>query len=465
MAKDKTKNPPVEAPVIEKKEDKVPATKEQPKVNVPGMPDGMSQHDKVLYASVIQHRKDEMVRTGGESADKYNALTIIEDATIIDIAVTELVIKKNPSALILSANEKNYGAIQLLAADMGVTLPDFKSLPKPTKEQLKAVGLEAAPGQVVLKLEDKNVSKKAKEQKKKEQKVIDDAKNKDYVTDHTKIETDDQLKEALEFQLLNTKVISPLDRLITTAQFYRAYLEARAEKSDNSEAELAKIHEFSLADLLQDITTMVEPTFILTGFGSMLCKRVAATKSVIPAFELLKRCGKNRKTGTFRFSDEEIAALVRVLVVWKASAKIASIGKDIAILSKDAKKNASALDKANAEIAAEQALMSYVTEPSFEVVDNLIAAYNNKDNEMHESAKAIVSSIIETHYKDVEIPELEFDGALLNIQQRAGVVLNLFNSPVGRRDDYSEENLTAADWEGVQEKKEEAPAEGEAKNS
>ena len=142
MAKDKTKNPPVEAPVIEKKEDKV-ATQEQPKVNVPGMPDGMSQHDKVLYASVIQHRKDEMVRTGGESADKYNALTIIEDATIIDIAVTELVIKKNPSALILSANEKNYGAIQLLAADMGVTLPDFKSLPKPTKEQLKAVGLEA----------------------------------------------------------------------------------------------------------------------------------------------------------------------------------------------------------------------------------------------------------------------------------------------------------------------------------
>jgi hypothetical protein len=49
----------------------------------------------------------------------------------------------------------------------------------------------------------------------------------------------------------------------------------------------------------------------------------------------------------------------------------------------------------------------------------------------------------------------------LNIQQRAGVVLNLFNSPVGRRDDYSEENLTAADWE----KEEKAPAEGEEKNS
>ena len=463
MANNKTKNPPVEAPVIEKKEDKVPATQEV-KVDIPGIPQGLDQNHKADMIGYAQHRKDEMIRNNETNADKYKAFTMLEDALFLDVSVTEAVIKKNPLGCILTISEANYnGMLKPLAEELEVSLPDYKSLPKPTKAQLAAQGLEAAPGQVVLKLEDKNVSKKAKEQKKKEQKVIDDAKNKDYVTDHTKIETDEQLKEALEFQLLNTKVISPLDRLITTAQFYRAYLEARAEKSDNSEAELAKIHEFSLADLLQDITTMVEPTFILTGFGGMLCKRVAATESVIPAFELLKRCGKNRKTGTFRFSDEEIAALVRVLVVWKASAKIASIGKDIAILSKDAKKNASALDKANAEIAAEQALMSYVTEPSFEVVDNLIAAYNNKDNEMHESAKAIVSSIIETHYKDVEIPELEFDGALLNIQQRAGVVLNLFNSPVGRRDDYSEENLTAADWE----KKEEAPAENEseAKNS
>lgn len=465
MAKDKTKNPPVEAPVVnkEKKEDKVPATQEV-KVNIPGIPQGLDQNHKADMIGYAQHKKDEMLRNNETNVEKYKAFSMMEEAFFLDIAITEAIIKKNPAGCIFTINEKNYGLLEEFAKGVGVSLPSYKSLPKPTKEQLKQAGLDAAPGQVVLKLEDKNVSKEAKEQKKKEQKVIDDAKNKDYVTDHTKIETDEQLKEALEFQLLNTKVISPLDRLITTAQFYRSYLEARAEKSDNPEAELAKIHEFSLADLLQDITTMVEPTFILTGFGSMLCKRVAATKSVIPAFELLKRCGKNRKTGTFRFSDEEIAALVRVLVVWKASAKIASIGKDIAVLSKDAKKNASALDKANAEIAAEQALMSYVTEPSFDVVDNLIAAYNNKDNEMHESAKAIVSSIIETHYKDVEIPELEFDGALLNIQQRAGVVLNLFNSPVGRRDDYSEENLTAADWEGVQEKKE-APADGEAKNS
>ena len=168
MGKDK-KKPSVQAPVVEKPEEKkLPAEKTTVNTGAPGVPDGMSQHDKVLYGSLLQHRKDEMVRNGGESAEKYQALTMIEDAILIDVAVTELVIKKNPMSLILTANEKNYGAIKLLANEMGVNLPEFESLPKPTKEQLAAAGLTDAAGKVVLKLEDKNVSKETKEQKKKE---------------------------------------------------------------------------------------------------------------------------------------------------------------------------------------------------------------------------------------------------------------------------------------------------------
>lgn len=465
MGKGKDKNPPVEAPVVDKPAEEtkvdVPATTQN---SIPKMPDGMSQHDKVLYASVIQHRKDEMLRTGGESGDKYNALTIIEDATIIDIAVTELVIKKNPSAIILTANEKNYGAIQLLASEMGVTLPDFKSLPKPTKEQLKAVGLEAAPGQVVLQLEDKNVSTATKNKKKAEAKVIEEAASgkKEYLTDHTKIMTDDQLKEALGFQLVNTKIVSPLDRIVTTAQFYRSYLEAKAEKSGNAEAELAKIHEFTLADLLQDISTMVPPSFTAEGFGRLLCKSIVDAKSVIPAFELLKRCCKNRKTGIFRFTDEEIAAITRVLVVWKASAKIASLGNDIKTLSKDVKKNAKSIEKANAEIAEEQKLMSMVTNPDFDLADNFIAAYNDKNNELHDSAIKVFKSVIETYYKGVEVPELEFETMLLNAQQHVGIDLNLFNESILKRDDFSEENLIKIEAE-KEPAKEEVPE--EPKNS
>lgn len=464
MAKDNNKKPKVEAPVVENKEkvSELPATVLNDKGS---MPSGMSQHDKVMYAAVLQHKKDELERRGG-SVTAYEGLTAIEDAMIIDIAVTEMIVRKNPSGLILSGNEKNYTQIRLLASEMGVTLPEFKNLKTPTKEQLRLAGLTDVNGEgkVLLQLEDKNISKEAKEKVKAEQKLRDDAKTKEYLTDHTKIENEDQLKEALGFQLVNTKIASPASRLITTAQFYRSYLEARAEKSNNPEAELAKIHGYSLSELLQDVSTMVPPSFTTEGFGKMLCNRIASTKSVVPAFELFKRCFKNRKTGKYSFTDAEIADLVRILVVWEATAKIANLGKDIKLLSKDVKANAKAIEKANEEIKNKQELITYVTEPSFDLADNFIAAYNDENNEMHKTAKETAKSIIETYYKNVDIPELEMDTMLLNVQQHIGIVLNMFNSPVGKRDEYDEKNIISLSTEENKEKTEEVKEEKTPKN-
>jgi hypothetical protein len=309
-------------------------------------------------------------------------------------------------------------------------------------------------------MKDIKPSKEAIEKKKEENKLNEAAESgkKEYLTDHTKITTDDQLKEALGFQLANNKIASPLDRIITAAQFYRAYREALAEKSDNPQVELAKIHELTLSDLLQEISTMVPPSFTAAGFGRLLCKRIADTKSVVPAFEMLKRCGKKRNDKEFKFSDEEIAAMVRVLVVWKASAEIASLGANIKRLSKDAKKNAEAIDKANNDIKIEQELMNYVTNPSYDLADNFIAAYNNKENEMHSSAVEIYKSIVETYYKDVTVPELEFETMLLNVQQHVGIDLNLFNEEMLKRDEYDSKNLieiASEKSEKSEEKKEE----------
>lgn len=474
MAK-KNNIPQVEAPVVEKPEDKIPAT--VAKKTIPSDSGAMNQHDKVLYASVIQHRKDELKQNGG-SADVYAGLTAIEDATIIDIAVTELVINKNPAALILTANENNYNAVKLLAAEMGVTLPEFKTLPKPTKEQLKLAGIEGtdATDKVVLQIEDKDVSQEAKTKKKAEQAIIDNAKNKDYTKDYTKIETDDQLKEALDFQLLNPTITNPVERLITTGQFYRSYKEFRASNAENSEAELAKVHELDIAALLQDVITMVKPTFVLTGFGKRLCTLAEDANSVIPAFCGFKNCLYNKKTKKYKYDDATIAALVRVLIVWYASAKNAEMSEaikakeeNIKVLKKDEKANAKGIETETKKIAGLKSaithftnMISLVTNPSFDVVDNFIAIYNDKTHANYISACTIKKEIFNTYYSGVDIPELEFDSALLNVQQRAGIILNLFTEEMLRRSDFSIENIIKLSSEEEQKTDE---GEGESKNS
>ena len=482
MGKNKDKKPAVEAPVVEKKEEvQLPAEQQQEvKVNIPGVPQGLDQNRKADMIGYAQHRKDEMLRTNESNPEKYKALTILEDALFLDTALTEAVIHKNPVGHILTMNEANYnGVFKPLAKDMGVDVPDYKDLPKPSKEELAKVGLLPAPNQVMLKIEDKNVSKEAKEQKKKEQKVIDEAMSgkKDYLKDHTKIENDDQLHEALEFQLVNSAITNPIERLIQTAQFYRSHLEARAEKADDPQAELAKIHEFTLADLLQDITTMVKPTFVTSGFGKRLCTLAEDANSIVPAFCGFKNCVINRTTGKYKYTDEEIATFVRVLIVWYASSKVAEISKNIkdkeeniAVLKKsDEKANAKAIESETKKIAGLNSaikhfnsMISLTSEPAFDIADNFIAAYNNNDDKDHIRARAIANEIKNTYYRDIEIPELEFDSYLLNVQQHVGIILNLFNSPVGNRPEYSADNLISFSTE---EPKEETSEEKNAQSS
>ena len=446
MAKDKKKNPTVEAPVVEKPEEKVDETKvEETKVINVATKKGLSQSDKVTYLKELRHRSDELKQEDNPPMEMIKGYDMIRDAVIIDIAVGEIACGESATGHILIANENNYKALQLAAITRGVKIPEFKALPRPTKSQLEAVGI-AEVGEIrALPVKEIKPSKEAIEKKKEENKLNAEAESgkKEYLNDHTKIETDDQLKEALGFQLANNKIASPLDRIITAAQFYRAYREVAAEKSDDPQAELAKVHELTIADLLQEISTMVPPSFTAEGFGRLLCKRIADTKSVVPAFEMLKRCGKKRNDKEFKFSDEEIAAMVRVLVVWKASAEIASLGANIKRLSKDAKKNAAAIETANAAIKKEQALMTFVTNPVYDLADNFIAAYNNKDHELHNSALAVFKSITETYYKGVTVPELEFETMLLNVQQHVGIDLNLFNEAMLKRDEYDEKNLIA----------------------
>ena len=465
MGKNNKKNPPVDAPIVDKKpEEKAPETKvEEATVINATTKKGLSQEAKVNYLAELRMRNQELMTEDNPPLDIINGFNMIRDAVIIDIACGEIACGTSATGYILIANEANYKALQLAAIYRGVKMPEFKALPRPTKAQLEAAGIAELGETRALPMKDIKPSKEVIEKKKKENKLNEDAQSgkKEYLNDPTKIETDDQLKEALQFQLSNTKIVSPLDRLIQSANFLRAYRDVIAEKSDNPEVEHAKNKELTIADLLQDISTMVPASFTAEGFGRLLCKTIDDSKSVIPAFEMLKRCGRKRNSTEFKYSDEEIAAMVRVLVVWKASAAIADAGKEIKRLTeKDAKKNAAAIETANAAIKKEQALMTFVTNPVYDLADNFIAAYNNKDHELHNSALAVFKSITETYYKGVTVPELEFETMLLNVQQHVGIDLNLFNEAMLKRDEYDEKNLIAFTSEEKPEEEEKA-GEGE----
>lgn len=469
---DKKKAPMVEAPVVDKK----PAKKEE------------KAQLSVLQMGDLEKLGQSYTKNGGLDANRrMDMLTNmrimfhddpmiakhlgIADDTLLKINVAVALgnlaalmdeVQYGPSGWAAKMRVSQLEELKVVAPLLGVEV-DMKSLPAPDKNG------EVEVSQKTLKISD-STKKKMKEAKA----INDSVKDKPYLNDHTKIETDEQLHEALGFQLVNREVARPVDRLITAAQFLRAYREARAENADDPQAELAKIHECTITDFLQDISTMVPPTFVFEGFGKYLCGMAASSKSVVPAFNMLKRAAYNKTTKKYALSDTEIAAITRMLIVWNSSAQIAEISnsiknynKTLTELNKKPEANAKGIESAKSGIEKEtnkihyfQSVIGLVSEPDFEIADQFIAAYNNSESPLHKQALSIYDSVIKTYYENVEIPELEFDSALLNVQQRIGIILNLFNSPTGQREEFSEENLIE-----VGTVKEEPEQKNESKNS
>jgi hypothetical protein len=468
MGKNKEKAPKIEAPVVEKPESEEVATTTVVDINATK---GLSQHDKLQFATELRHRVSELKEEDNPPLALISGYNMIRDITFIDLAAGEIACGQSATGYIFSGNETAYKVLQMAATSLGVALQDFKTLPAPSKKQLEEVGLSSVGNTKLITISSDNVSAETKKKKKEEKKVIDESKNKDYMKDHTKIETDEQLKEALGFQLVNPQITNPIERLVTTAIFYRSYLEARSDKAEDPNAELERIHALTKADLLSEIVTMVPPTFVAKGFGDLLGRRAHDANSIVPAFCMLKNCVTDRKTGVQKYSDEEIAALVRILIAWYVSNKSAEMSEaikakeeNIKVLKKDEKANAKGIETEEKKIAGLKksiehfnGMLSLATDPSFDIADNFIAAYNNKEDAMHLSATQIASVITETYYRGVDIPELEFDSVLLNIQQHTGIILNLFSSPIAKRDEYDESNLIVFNESKPEENNEDEP--------
>jgi hypothetical protein len=470
MAK-KEKTPKVEAPIVNK-----PATNQKDgKVSVVQMGDleklgqsytkngGLDANrriDLLTGLRIMFHDDPTVAKNLGITEDAVNKINGITALGFAAALIDE--VQYGPSGWAAKMRVSQLEQIKSVMPLLGVEL-DTKALPAPDKD-----------GNVEVPKTAIKVSKEAKKKLEAERKANKDAEVKEYMTDHTQIETDEQLHEALGFQLSNSKINSPVDRLVTAAQFYRSYLEARAEKSDNPEAELTKIHEFTIVNLLQDIITMVPPTFVASGFGKILCISAETANSIVPAFNMFKRASYNKKAKKYNYTDEEIAAFTRVLMVWYATSRIAELGESItrcnngiAELNKNAEANAKAIESEtkkiegyNNAIAHFQGLITLASEPNFDLVDSLTECYNDAANPSHDSAERIVKSVIETYYKDGKIPELQMPSVVLNAKQYAGMTLNLFRDPLTRRTDFSPENLIAIEYEKVEE-----ATEGEGKNS
>ncbi len=418
---------------------------------------GLSGDGKVMLAHLIDKR---WVNNPNMPAAVTDGANVLVDSLMADVIVTNIAEGKEIFALIVRNDEQKYLSIKATLGSMGISTPEFNALPAPSQEMLDKANVKLLPADAkVITVEKKNVSKEAIEQKKAE---LDNEKKKP-TTDPTKIESTEQLKESL-LALLTSATTSPDKRIQSAINFLSSYKHIQANKAENKEEELKKVDEMSRSALLREIIEIVgKCPFAINGIGKMLFGTVVDTGSPISAFCLYRRNSTNDK-GKVAHTDDFIADIVKMIVVWAAKTNIEAAEKTISELERSVKNKKAkqadvqpTIDAKKADIELSNTVMEIMNNPTMTVADSLLTAFNDKENaDAYKVAHRLVKNIKDTYYKGIKEDDSNKDAILKNCQQHAGVILNLFRDGLDSNPAYAIANLI-----DIPEAKEQKEDEGE----
>lgn len=375
-----------------------------------------------------------------ENVDSINKLTAMG---YVAIFATSSMKDNTPFAITMRAAQRD--KILEVAGELGITI-DQKMLPAPDT----TTGLVEIPSSAI------KVSKEAKDAIKEEiaaEKRI--TKN-----NPAEIETEQELKDAILKILVKGGVGAPFYNAVTTAiNFYRSYLTIQASKSENKDAELARIKELANDVILADIAKLLgKCPFTTGGMAKQLFDLTDRAKSPVYAFCAFREASLNKKTGMPQIDDQLCADIVKVLINWYGQNRIESANANLEVLNKDKEKNKTAISGENAKIAHANEVIKYVMNPDVDFVKKFAEIYTDNKSEGFPAARMIGSNILKNYYPGVKVKEVTQESLVHNISQYVGVITNFFMPTLSKIQGYAEANI----GELV---KVEAPAEGDKKES
>lgn len=448
-----------------------PAEKvEMPTTNVNPQTKGLTQGEKVAYLGALQTERAYMMNNIEKPSKVFiDGLTMLAHATIIDIGIGEIATGCSAVGYISTINEQNYGFFRDMAAEMGVKLPEFKALPAPTEEQLQKAGIAGIlPNAKMITIGKNNVEKSVIDKKKEEIRATEKA-----VENPADVKSDEQLKASLTAMLIKpvgndeANKNRPDPRVQRTINFYNGYLTIQANNAENKEEVLKKVKEKSRIQLLTEISEIVGPCpFALSGIAKFLRNRAFETGSPISSYCFYRRCAIEKGKDA---DDQYVADLVRTILVWSCKSNIAEFTKLLETQEKNVKNEKGAAKTATeaairynkTQIEEMKRIIDEVSEPNFDCVDSLIEDYNSDEkSEKYALSHRVVDDIMKTYYPEVDRTKVDEMSMLAAVQQRAGIIVNMFRGPLNQNQAYCEANVNDI----VEKKVEEKPAEGESKN-
>jgi len=448
---------PAEATVVETVE--ATETKEQSNVEVnPSQINAQNLAGKTRSALDANHRvdllglADDIFRKDPDAERKFSievrdGINAIVAAGVVAALADEAVYGDSTFSAVL--NHTMYPQLVVVAKDMGITLPNVKSL-------------EAKPdGTVKVDSSQIKVSKTAKEQIVEEHTVEDEKPELDPVK--VAAMSEDDLKKALQYLLIVGPKKSNIKQTLTSVvDFMRTYRMTLADKAENAAEAKLKFDDYTVDQWLMDAFTYVKPTFLLHGIGRGLITMASLDKSPISSFCILRKSLTDPETKQPVWDDQSIADATKAIIYLVANNCISDEQKNLDALDKKAKDYKEVSKKYQDSIQHYKDILGYVSNPDPEIITSFV---QKMDKDKDPGAIKIYGRIKDQYYP--EKARGGFKNIDYNITQLAGIICNMFKPIADRNTDYSTSNLhelVAYTPEEIKEMREaEAKAAAEAK--
>lgn len=346
----------------------------------------------------------------------------------------------NTFALVLQSQA--YPSLVSAAEAIGYKLPDIKALPAGKED-----------GTVMLPANKVNIPKETKEKLQAEKKTREGEKPE---LDPTKIESEEDVKKALEYIFATSAGKRLPDLLMNAIDFMKKFREHEAELAENTEAAKAKFADYNAGNWLDDVFGYFRPTVFFNGIGRGMASVTDIEKNPIHAFVIFREAIKSKDSGEPVMNDQDIAYCVKSIIKWVCNANIESNQKAIDNLDKE--KNKAEIEKCEAQIQKYNNILDNVTSPSSNEIDNLLENIGSQFDEGGQlkpecqSANTTFNRICKTYYGK-ELSGVDYKNLNENIKQYGYHIINLFRSPGEQITDVGLSNISELEERSEEERK------------
>lgn len=246
---------------------------------------------------------------------------------------------------------------------------------------------------------------------------------------------DTTFKEALNYLMTTHDGETIIDNLNKAVELYREYKMYHDKKNSETYKDMSK------CAIFLEIRKLTGKVGILgSGIGNWSYLITVSLGTPVPAFCSLRNSAYDEEKKEYKYSDQEIADLVKMLVVSRANMTIEEHKLAISKLNKNDKEYEKDVETHNNAIKRAEKAIDMMSNCNADYMNSFADKFKTTDTKERNGVHRVITGIIGSYFKDLpkeKVATIKEDSLVETTKYYIGYITNLFREPSNQLTDFN----------------------------